>query len=192
MSSRRRLIVLAVAAAAIFAGGIAYTSRVRGPSPGPLQPTDLVQSFGTYAQDGSTLSLIIELRSDANAAARLDAVSLANADGGLILVGTGILTGPFEAYVVKSYPPGPMGPVAGTEITATPGDPSGDVFIVLGIKTDLRNGRQSARGVWLDYSVAGTPHRALLPWLLSVCPEPGTDPCPNQSPASFEMPTPDP
>ena len=128
------------------------------------------------------------MRGETEVVATLRSVSLVDPDPGLTLVGSGILTGPFEGYVVKSYLPGTMKPIAGTVITTKPGDPSGDVFLVLGVRADLHQGRQTARGVWLDYTVGGVAHRALLPWLLSVCPGSGN---PYAEPLdSFEVPAP--
>jgi hypothetical protein len=191
MKQRRRLIFIGSVAAVLGAAVLAYGMLTRSPTPGPLQPTDLVQSFGTYAEDGSTLSLVVELRGEVPVVATLRSVTLADPDKGLSIVGSGILDTAFSGYVVKSFPPGPMTPVAGTVVTTKPGDPSGDVFIVLGIKTDLAGHPQSMRGVWLDYSVDGVIHRALLPWLLRVCPEPGSDACEFQPEDQFVFPAPD-
>ena len=188
MTTGRRVLILGAVAAALLALGALAVVILRPPSPGPLQPTELVQSFGTTVEDGSTLSFVVELRGEVPVVATLDSVSLADADAGLTLTDSGIQTSGFTGYVVKSFPPGDLEPVAGTEVTTRPGDPSGDVFIALGIKTDLSRGRQSAHGVWLDYTAHGVRYRALLPWLLTVCPGPGTEPCPNQAPDSFTFP----
>jgi hypothetical protein len=192
MPGRRRSI-LAAMAAVLLVGAVALVVglRPRGPTPGPLQPTDVVDSFGLPADDGSTISLVVEFRGETEAVATLRSVSLADPDAGLTLVGTGILTGPFEGYVLSSYPPGPLRPVEGTVIATKPGDRSGDIFFVLGIRTDLHEGSQSARGVWLDYTVDGVAHRALLPTLLTVCPKVAGGSCEGQPIESFKVPAPE-
>lgn len=190
---RRQRIIMAAIVAVLLVGAVAWVVGLRpgGLTPGPLQPTDVIDSFGMPAKDGSTISLVVEFRGETEVVATLRSVSLAEPDDGLTLVGSGILTGPFEGYVLSTFPPGPIQPVAGTVITTKPGDRSGDIFFVLGIKADLRQGPQSARGVWLDYSVESVDYRALLPTLLTVCPEPTSRSCEAQPIDSFEVPPPD-
>jgi hypothetical protein len=187
----RRLAALLVVVAFLVVGALVFT-RTGAPSPGPLQPTGNVNSFGVWADDGSTLSLVVEYRGEHEVTATLRSVSLANADSGLTMVGTGILTSNFSGYTLKTFPPGSLKPIDGTVITTRPDDPSGDVFLVLGIKANLRAGPQFARGVWLDYEVGGQTHRALLPWLLTVCRNPVAGVCVGQDGSTFEMPTPGP
>lgn len=185
----RRLLLLAVAAAAIGIGAFLYVTRSPANAYGPLQPSQFVESFGTTVDDGTTISFVVEYRGETPVTATLESASLVDPDPGLAVTSSSILKSSFQGYVIKSFPPGDLVPLEGTTYTTSPGDPAGDLFIVLGIKADLAGSNRSAHGVWLDYHVDGVHYRALLPWLLTVCPAPGTSPCPNQDPASFELPS---
>jgi hypothetical protein len=141
------------------------------------------------ADDGATMAFVVEYRGEQAVTATLDAISLANADPGLDVVETGILMDGYPfLYVSRSFPVGRMKPVAGTVITTAPGDPAGDTFFALGIRTNLKTGPQAARGVWLDYHIDSARYRAVLPWLLSVCPTPITAPCAGLPAQEFSFP----
>ena len=186
----RRLLLIAVATAAVGLGAFVYLTRAPATAFGPLQPSQFVESFGTTVDDGSTISFVVEYRGETPVTATLESASLVDPDPGLAVTSGSILKSPFTGYVIKSFPPGDLASLEGTTYTTSPDDPSGDLFIVLAVKADLAGANRSAHGVWLNYSVDGIHYRALLPWLLTVCPAPRASPCPNQDPASFQLPTP--
>jgi hypothetical protein len=186
----RRLLPTGLAAAAVGVGAFLYVTRSPADAFGPLQPSQFVESFGTTVDDGSTISFVVQYRGETPATALLESASLVDPDPGLVVTSASILVSPFTGYVIKSFPPGDVRPLEGATYTTSPDDASGDLFIVLGIRTELAGANRSAHGVWLAYSVDGSQYRALLPWLLTVCPAPSTKPCPNQDPASFQLPTP--
>lgn len=186
MSRARGLLAVVIAIAVIAA--IAILAG-RGPARGPLQPTTNVNSFGLPVADGSTMSLVVELRGEQAVSATLNGISLASADPGLTLADAGILVDGYPGrYVAESFPLGALAPIGGTTISTDPTDPTRDVFINLGIRADFGNSPLRARGVWLDYEVAGVKYRALLPWLLTVCRTPTTDTCAGIPAQDFSFP----
>jgi hypothetical protein len=183
----RRVAVVAIAVV-ITVVAIAYFAS-RGPARGPLQPTSNVNSFGLPVADGSTMSMVVELRGETATDATLRGVSLVSPDEGLALVDSGILVGGYPGtYISDQFPLGSLTPVAGSEISTDPTDPSKDVFINLGIKPTFGETPLSARGVWLDYDVAGVRYRALLPWLVTLCKAPTTETCTGINAEQFSFP----
>ena len=174
-----RLGLVAILALLLAVAGIAYWLSVnRAPTPGPLQPSDVVISNGMWGADGALISFVVGLRAEEPVTATLDAIALASPDPGLVLEAAGILVNGYPGTdVAPFFPLGPLEPLEGKTITTTPGDPAGDLFFNLGIRLDSDESPQSVRGVWLDYHVGATNHRALIPWLLTVCPTPITGIC---------------
>lgn len=184
---RVRLLLVAVVAAVAVVGALTVIG-LRAPTPGPLQPTGDVNSFGFYATDESTVTLIVQYRAEQSATAVLHALSLREPDPGLQVVDAGILTSDFEgAYHSRSFPPGDMTGVDGYVLETVPG-PRGDVFFVLGVRVDLSESPQRVRGIWLEYSVDSTRHKALLPWLFTICRDPVAGPCVGLGQEDFEWP----
>jgi hypothetical protein len=175
------LVAAAIVAVAILVG--------RGPGGGPLQPSGNVNSFGLPADDGSTVSLVVELRGEHQTTAKLREVSLASPDPGLALVGDGILVNGYPGtYIETAFPLGPLAPLAGATISTDPADHTRDVFLNLGIRVSFASSRLSVRGVWLDYDADGASYRALLPWLLTLCETPVTGTCVGLRPDEFSFP----
>jgi hypothetical protein len=144
-----------------------------------------------YADDGSTVSFVVEYRGEQNVTATLNSVSLASPDAGLELVGNGILVDGYPGfYISNSFPAGQLMPVAGTTLVTAPDDPSADTFFDLGIRVRLGEQPQSLRGVWLDYTVRSVRYRALLPWLLTICRAPITGTCVGLPADEFSFPFP--
>jgi hypothetical protein len=183
-----RLALIGGLAALAVTAGVIYVLANRGPTPGPLQPTHNVNSFSLWVANGTTMSFMVDLRGELEVTATLDAVSLANPDPGVQLVDAGILDGYPGTFVADTFPLGPLRPIADTTITTAPDDPRGDVFINLGIRVDEGQAPRHIRGVWLDYHIGAAKHRALLPWLLSICPKPVTGTCENLPPEQFSFP----
>ena len=87
MSPRRGLLAVLIVVIALAVMAVVWQA---GPAPGPLQPTGNVNSFGWPIDNGSTISLVVELRGEQQVTATLRGVSLADADPGLSLVDAGI------------------------------------------------------------------------------------------------------
>ena len=103
----------------------------------------------------------------------------------------GILVDGFPGVYASGteFPLGRLGPIAGTTMTAVPGDRDADLFLNLGIRVELDQSPQSIHGVWLDYHVGATSYRVLLPWLLTVCQGPPvTGSCMGLGPGDFSLP----
>jgi hypothetical protein len=95
---------------------------------------------------------------------------------------------PPEGDAFEPFPRLELLPVAGAAIMTVHGDRTTEVDFVLGIRLTSDAPSLSARGVWLDYEVNGQQYRAMLPWLLSVCPEPVSTTCQTQPAREFSFP----
>lgn len=191
MASRRMRLFPVVGVAGVALGLLIAVVLVPGPAigRGPLEPLPIVNSFGVHAVDGSTVSLVVELRGGEAATATLRGVSLADADTGLTLVDSGLLVDGYPGtYLGRSFPLGRLGPINGAVVSISPDDSATDVFLNLGIRTTFGHSPLHARGVWLDYDVGTVSYRAFLPWLLTACDTPESVVCPAQPANEFSFP----
>lgn len=175
---RRMLIPVAAILTLAAATAIAYL-LLRDDSSGPFRPVDTVNSFGTWAEDGTTVSFVVQLRGTEPVTITLAGVSLVNPGPGLELVESGVLLDGYPGTYMsaKEFPLGRLAPIAGTTWTNSPGNPEADLFLNLGIRVGLDQSPQSIHGVWLNYHAGLLGYRAFLPWLLTICEPPITGTC---------------
>ena len=146
---------------------------------------DVVNSFSFEVGPGETFSLVVWHRSVEAATATIREVELADADPRLEVVGSGISPVGLDAPRIAGFPPGPLLPVDGTVVTVDPADPSTDLNIVFGLRSDATGQQLDVRGVWMTYEVNGQRYRTRVPWLVSVCITP-VESCSAQDPAAYQ------